>query len=170
MMRKWMLFGLMLAASSVFATECTLEGAFGRGAAVDRNNQVGYFGFGVAEITCDDGTHHLKGSFGFQTFNRERRVAIGIFMPEVENLEVNGAENREAAFGGKAVLVIRSDRGEQRVPGTVEVHVADRRRGGQGEPDLLALRFVPEGGGDEFTFAGEVRFGDIFVGKRTIER
>jgi hypothetical protein len=132
--------------------ECTVKFAKGMGVAAS-DRQQGAFTFDVFERRCPEREPQVGGSFGFRTMIEGGMLSI--LMRNVEQFESDG---HNAAFGGRAVAVLKTREGTREIPGVLHVRVAD------GDPDAIALVF--ESDGHRFAFEGRVVRGEIVVGQR----
>jgi hypothetical protein len=134
--------------------ECQVQFAHGRGAAVNRNEQVAGFNFEVVSRRCPEEDPRLVGRFAFQTTSENRSLSISL--REVVAFESDGTN---AAFRGPAVAIIRSREGTREIRGLLRVRVHDGKDG-----DTLAILFEAEN--FRYAFEGRVVRGEIVVGGR----
>jgi hypothetical protein len=168
MMRKLLTMALLaLTVAGAMAQPCFVEGAFGAGTAgaPDSAQPNAHFGLNVIRAQCGE-REFLGGAFRFAT--RQENRLIEIQMVRLARLEVN-AENRVAAFGGPAIMTVRTREGVRHVRGWVRVQVRDNRPrdSEEGDPDTIAVQFfVPDRNDPVFAYRGAVLRGDILVFRR----
>lgn len=132
-----------------------VEGAHGRGVAVNREGQRAVVRFEVARVRRE-GQEMVRGWLNLNS--RTERATVEISM-RCERLAVTGSV---AEWAGPGRIAIRTRDGVRRMEGRVQCRAADNRREGQGDPDTINVAFS---GRDNFswTFAGAIREGQIIV-------
>ncbi len=176
MMRKvvWLTALMALTSALALAQNSTMKGAKGWGAAgpADSDQIDAFFSFGVAQMSHSDPWHGDR-SWQWGWFNlttRQENQVITVTMYRLTALTVD-TNARTASFSGQAVLVVRTRNGFERIRGTIQVSVSDRRsRDGSGDPDTLSVSFVGEDGNERFSYSGEVKRGDIAVFEHSMRR
>lgn len=132
--------------------ECSVKFAKGMGIAANERQHAA-FSFDVFERRCPEREPQVGGPFGFRTM-----VEGGMLSIMMRNAEQFESDGHNAAFGGRAVAVLKTREGTREMHGVVHVRVAD------GDPDRIALVFEAEG--FRFAFEGRVVRGEIIVGQR----
>jgi polyisoprenoid-binding protein YceI len=171
MMRKvaWLTALMALTSALALAQTFTVKGASGAGAAgpPDSDQIDAFFSFSVSQISHGD--RSWQGGW-FTLTTRQDNQVISVAMYRLTALTVD-TNARTASFSGQAVLVVRTRTGFERIRGTIQVSVSDRRsRDGSGDADTLSVSFVDEDGNERFSYSGEVKRGDIAVFARSARR
>lgn len=165
-MKKRILIAIGVALSAIAFAVVVVQGAHGRGAAVNQQGVRAMFSMDVVKRTSGDRVD-VRGPFTFAV----PRVSVthpelSIHMRSAARFEKIG--NR-AHFSGRAVARV----GGREIPGVVVVRVADNRRPGDPPatvaPDVLAVLFEAAQGTFRFQWEGHVRDGDIVVFERVLE-
>ncbi|BBO23469.1 MAG: hypothetical protein HND43_06590 [Armatimonadetes bacterium] len=165
-MKKRLLIAVGVAVSALALAVVVVQGARGRGVAVNQQGVPATFAMDVVKRTSGDRVD-VRGPFTFAV----PRVSVthpelSIHMRNAARFEKDG--NR-AHFSGRAVARL----GGREIPGVVVVRVADNRRPGDPPPsvapDVLAVLFEAAQGSFRFQWEGHVRDGDIAVFERVLE-
>ncbi|MFN8219458.1 MAG: hypothetical protein U0S12_04925 [Fimbriimonadales bacterium] len=157
MTKKLLTFGA-LAVAAVAAYAVIVDGAIGRGVAVNADGVRGRFDFHVRKVVDGDRTRVLGGgTFGISNREDARRLAI-TFM--ADRFAVNGTV---AEFGGPGLRVVWANGVRREVRGRVSVRVNDRFRDGAGDPDQFAIGFDAPGTEHDTVFRGAVAEGGLSV-------
>lgn len=154
------LIALTLSLTAIAQDSGLVEGATGRGVAESRDMRRGEFEFRVGRFERE-GNSKVLGRFSIAVTGDSRARLVRINSREVPRLAVEG---NVANFAGLALLTFRTENGDRRVEGRVEVRAVDNKpKDGEGDPDVVSVRFVSRDGNLTYDFAGGVRRGDVFV-------
>ena len=159
-MRVRLIAGVALLVFGVATAQNTNPHAVGRGAStVENRNTV--FDFEVVKRSSQDPVN--VGRFYSKTVQRGNAPnSWEIRMGQIR--ELGFAANRVCEFTGAAVLTRVEGTVTRRIEGRVAVRVQDRRTPGRaGDPDTIRIVFSTPERANVFTFAGNVREGDIRV-------
>jgi hypothetical protein len=161
---KRAMVGVGLALACLAVAAWLIQGAKGRGVAVNENGLRANFQFDVKKGTNGNRTD-IGGPLEFRAADPATKRAVELVMPRARRFAKSG---NVAEFGGPARGVFMEGRGRIVREGTLQVRVEDRKLPrGDGEPDLFGLRFEAARGGFVFEFRGAVRDGDLVVYERT---
>lgn len=151
---------------AVGAMADTAQGSRGRGTAVGEGGVPSHFRYEALKVE-HDGHVRVGGWLSHMQPPGDNRPPVNIMCRMVREVAVSGEHNNLCAFSGPGVLTTRRNGHVVQIQGMVGVHVNDRFREGQGDPDMYAVAFKNRNGETIYTFAGLVRDGGLSVFKRT---
>ncbi len=146
-----------LAAATVIQT----DNAQGTGRAVSGDGHRAYFTFNATKVSHNSSSH-ISGTFDLLVPGADANHSTRVHVDPVTTMNV---VTNTARFGGDGILRIQDGTNLHYYHGSVVVYaISNRHPGEAGDPDRIAVHFVPATAGDPtFGFEGNVTDGDIAV-------
>ena len=137
--------------------------AVGRGNGKSEDNRGAEFQFQAGKAKKDD-KEIVRGHAQFQQRRTDKMPPVHIGIPKVERL---GVVNKEAEFGGKAILETMRNGKAVRLEGMAVIHVADLVENDKGDQkDKYMIDFKANNSDVTFHWGGNFKQGDVKVWKR----